>query len=116
MRQYKNLIVWQKSVQFSIKLYKITSKFPDKEKFGLISQICRAGVSLPSNIAEGSKRSTKKDFRSFLYIAHGSGAELETQLYIAKELSYIEEKEYTVLIQELDEIMKILAVFIKKLS
>lgn len=114
--QYKNLIVWQKSVKFSVKLYKVTSKFPDQEKFGLISQLRRAGVSLPSNIAEGSKRSTKKDFRSFLVIAHGSGAELETQLYIAKELFYIEEKEYNILVAELDEIMKILAVFIKKLN
>src|SRR3989344_2169686 len=98
MHQYNNLIVWQKSVKFSLKLYRITAKFPNSEKFGLISQIRRAGVSLPSNIAEGSKRSTKKDFRSFLVIASGSGAELETQLYIAKELNYIEKKDYDILI------------------
>jgi four helix bundle protein len=116
MHQYKNLIVWQKAVKFSIKLYRITKEFPEQEKFGLISQIRRAGVSIPSNIAEGSKRSTKKDFRSFLVIASGSGAELETQLYISKELQYISEKEYNTLIIELDEVMKILTVFIKKLN
>jgi four helix bundle protein len=106
--------VWQKSVAFSIKLYKITIQFPDTEKFGLISQIRRAGVSLPSNIAEGSKRSTKKDFRSFLVIASGSGAELETQLFIAKELQFITEKDYESLSIELNDIMKILTTLIKK--
>jgi four helix bundle protein len=116
MHNYKNLIVWKKSVELSINLYKITSTFPSKEQFGLIGQICRAGVSIPSNIAEGSKRSTKKDFRSFLHIAHGSGAELETQLYIARRLSYIKEKDYTTLTSQLTEIMKMLSVFIKNLQ
>lgn len=114
MHQYKNLIVWEKSVKFSVKLYKVTEKFPDHEKFGLTNQIRRAGVSLPSNIAEGSKRSTQKDFRSFLVIAHGSGAELETQLYIAKELGYVQEKDYNNLTVELSEIMKILGTLVKK--
>lgn len=114
MHQYKNLVIWQKSTMLCLALYKITATFPDTEKFGLTNQLRRAAVSIPSNIAEGSKRSTKKDFRSFLAIAHGSGAEVETQLYIAKELTYISEKEYSIITADLEEVMKMLGTLIKK--
>lgn len=114
MTTYKKLIVWQKSVQFSISIYKITNNFPDQERFGLISQLRRASISIPSNIAEGSKRGTKKDFASFLRVAHGSGAEIETQILIAKELNYLQEKEYIFLVAELDEIMKMIGSLIQK--
>lgn len=83
---YKKLIVWQKSKSLAIEVYTITKFFPKEEQFGLISQMRRAAISIPSNIAEGSKRKTRKDFCNFLSIAHGSAAELETQIEIAKEI------------------------------
>ena len=116
MSTYKELIVWQKSLELSLLVYKVTSSFPKEETYGLISQIRRAAVSIPSNISEGSKRGSKKEFSHFLRIAQGSGAELETQLLISKSLVYISEKEYTELSILLDSVMKMLTAFIKKLS
>lgn len=116
MLPYKELIVWQKAFAFSVNIYKATDSFPQEEKFGLQSQIRRAGVSIPSNIAEGSKRGTNKDYVSFLRVAHGSAAEVETQLMIAQELGYVTESKFFPLKQELDEIMKILASLIRKLA
>ena len=116
MLPYKELTVWQKAFSLVLDIYKITTKFPDSEKFGLQSQIRRASVSIPSNIAEGSKRGTKKDYMSFLRIAQGSGAELETQLLLAKELNYISKKDYEDLEVKLSEVMKILTVILKKFS
>lgn len=113
---YKKLKVWQDSVALSIQLYTATKLFPHEEQFGLVSQLRRAAISVPSNIAEGSKRGTKKDFISFLRIAHGSGAEIETQLLIAKELHFIEEEEYKKLTILLESIMGMLASFITTLS
>lgn len=81
MLPYKELIVWQKAVELSTIIYKETTSFPSEERYGLQSQIRRAAVSIPSNIAEGSKRGTIKDCASFLRIAHGSAAELETKAY-----------------------------------
>ncbi len=83
---YRDLVVWQKALILVTHIYKLTAKFPKEEIFGLSSQMKRAAVSIPSNIAEGSKRSTEKDFRHFLMISYGSGAELETQVEIAKRL------------------------------
>lgn len=114
--QYKKLKIWQDSVAFSLQIYKITKLFPHDEQFGLISQLRRASVSIPSNIAEGSKRGTKKDFSSFLRIAHGSSAEIETQLYIAKELGLIQEKDYGDLMASLESISGMIASFIKTIS
>lgn len=116
MHDYKKLKIWKESVYFAVEIYKVTATFPKEEVYGLVNQLRRASVSLPSNIAEGSKRSTKKDFKHFLTIAHGSGAEVETQLLISKELNFINEKKYLELITKLDEIMKMTAVFIKSIS
>lgn len=116
MHDYKKLKIWTASVDFTVSVYSLTSSFPNEELYGIVSQLRRACVSIPSNIAEGSKRSTKKDFKSFLVIAHGSGAEVETQLLISKKLNYISEKKYLELSSQLDEIMKMLAVFIKSIS
>jgi four helix bundle protein len=115
MLPYKELIVWQKAFSLVLHIYKATQDFPDSEKFALQSQIRRASISIPSNIAEGNKRGTSKDYISFLRIAQGSGAELETQLLLAKELGYITENTYFELEKNLSEIMKILTVIIKKL-
>lgn len=89
MRNFKELKIWQKGFQLALNCYKMTSTFPAQEKFGLISQINRAGISIPSNIAEGSSRKSDKDYNRFIEIALGSCFETETQLLIAKELGLV---------------------------
>ena len=108
MASYKNLIVWQKSKTLAVKIYTTTNQFPQSEIFGLVSQMRRAAVSIPSNIAEGSYRSGIKEFKNFLHIAYGSGGELETQLEIAKELHFIRDEGYTECVSLLSEVMKML--------
>ncbi|PIR88665.1 MAG: four helix bundle protein [Candidatus Harrisonbacteria bacterium CG10_big_fil_rev_8_21_14_0_10_44_23] len=88
IKSYKDLIVWQKSMNLVTEIYKLSKTFPKSEIFGLTSQIKRSAVSIPSNIAEGSRRGSKKNFRHFLLNAYGSGAELETQLDIAEERQF----------------------------
>lgn len=116
MTDYKKLLVWQKAYAFGIKLYTVTKSFPKEEIYGITSQLRRASVSIPSNIAEGSRRSTQKDFRLFLHIAYGSGAELEVQILFAKDLGYISDTTCNQLLQDLGEIMKMLNSLIQKLS
>lgn len=116
MSSYKDLIVWQKSYKLTILVYSITKKFPREELFGLVSQIRRSSVSIPSNIAEGNTRTSKKDHLQFIRIAYGSGAELETQIEISKDLNYISEKEYNEVIELLSEVMKMLNALITSLS
>jgi four helix bundle protein len=115
MTEHKKLLVWQRSVILARNIYQVTSSFPNTQKYSLVDQMCRSAVSVPSNIAEGSKRSTNKDFKSFLHISLGSLAELETQLVIAHDLSYISEKDFPLLTKEVDEISKMLHSLIKKL-
>jgi len=86
---YRNLVVWQKSMELVKEIYKITMAFPDEEKFGLTSQIKRAAVSVQSNIAEGKGKGINKDFVYFLYITLGSLYELQTQLELAYELEFV---------------------------
>ncbi len=89
---HKELDVWKKSMDLVTCIYKITALFPDSEKFGLISQMRRAAVSIPSNLAEGSARKGNKELQQFLYIAIGSLAELETQYLIALRLKFIKQE------------------------
>lgn len=105
---YRDLIVWQKAIELVTLTYKLVAKFPKEEMFGLSSQMKRAAVSIPSNIAEGSKRSTEKDFRHFLMISYGSGAELETQIEIAKRLFPAVCKDTAEVQAMLEEVMKML--------
>ena len=105
---YSDLIVWKKSMDLVIEIYKITESFPKNEQYGIISQMRRAAVSIPSNIAEGRKRGSKKEFKHFLVIAYGSGAELETQIEITKRLNYADPKKYTAIDSLLLEVMKML--------
>ena len=88
MRNFKELRIWQKGMDIAVNCFKITEDFPKEEKFGLSLQITRAGVSIPSNIAEGSSRSSEKDYGRFIEISLGSSYELETQLLLAQRLSY----------------------------
>ena len=85
---YKDLEVWKKAIDLTILIYQITEGFPDEEKYGIISQIRRAVVAIPSNIAEGSSRMSDKDTMKFIDIAIGSLAELDTQMIIAEKLNY----------------------------
>ena len=91
MTSFRDLELWKLSVDFVVDVYKITRKFPNSEIYGLSSQMQRAAVSIPSNIAEGSGRKNPKEFIQFLHIAKGSLAEIETQLEIALRLDYIKE-------------------------
>lgn len=95
MSSYKELIVWQKSIQLVTDIYKLTKTFPKEEIYGLASQMQRAVVSIPSNIAEGNDRNSSKEFSQFLRIARGSLAELETQIIISEKLEYTNEKQIT---------------------
>ncbi len=105
---YKNLIVWQKSMDLVVAVYKLTDKFPKSEIYGLISQMRRCAVSIPSNIAEGSKRRTQKDFRQFLFISFSSGSELETQIEIVKRLPFSKDLNFQEVDKLLDEVMRML--------
>ena len=113
---YKNLIVWQKSVDLVLEIYQITDKFPKEEIFGITSQIRRAAVSIPSNIAEGRTRGYRKEFKQFLSNAFGSGAELETQLLIARSLPKMSHLDYKKADSLLEEVMKMLNTLIQKLK
>jgi len=111
---FKELIVWQRSMDLAKEVYKVTEKLPQREMFGMQSQMRRAAVSIPSNIAEGKKRKTRKDFLQFLHIADGSAAELETQILLAKSL--YAHLDFTAALKLLEEVQKMLTVMIKKLS
>lgn len=113
---YRDLIVWQKSIELVTEIYKVTKKFPREEIYGLTSQMRRCAVSIPSNIAEGRNRSTKKDYVQFLRIAYGSGAELETQITICKRIEETKQQSYTIIDSLLNEVMKMLNSMIQKLT
>ena len=115
VNSYQDFIVWQKATKLAIRTYKITQKFPAEEKYGLVSQLRRAAVSIPSNIAEGYRRAYPKEWAQFLRIAYGSGSEMETQFYISKELGYISQKDYLDVMDEMSEVMKIINALLNKL-
>lgn len=105
---YKDLIVWQKSMDLVVFIYRVTRLLPDDERFNLISQMRRCSVSIPSNIAEGGRRRTRRDTARFLNIAFASGAELETQLELCIRLDFIDSKNYEEIQSLITEIMKML--------
>lgn len=88
MKTYRDLIVWQKSMDLSVAVYELTNFFPKEEVYGLTSQIKRAATAIPANIAEGQKRGGRREFTQFLRIAYASGAELETHLYKLQTINY----------------------------
>ncbi|OGG77516.1 four helix bundle protein [Candidatus Kaiserbacteria bacterium RIFCSPLOWO2_01_FULL_54_24] len=115
MQTHENLTLWQKAVDLSVAVYKMTEKFPAREMYGLTSQVRRAAISVPSNIAEGRRRGTDADFSHFLRIAHGSLAELDTQLLIAAKLSFCTSRDYEAMHVQITEVSKMLHGMIKKL-
>jgi four helix bundle protein len=116
MHKYKELKIWQKAIELVTEVYNLTTNFPDKERFGLVNQINRASVAIPSNIAEGAGRNSDKEFLHFLSIAHASSYEAETQLIIAKNLNYITMDELDVLINRINEWQKMSYSFQSKLK
>ena len=115
MKPHKKLEIWKKSINFVTKIYKVTESFPENEKFILVPQVRRSAISIPSNIAEGAARTSKKEFINFLSIAQGSLSELETQLIISNNLGYLEEKDMHML-EELDEISRMIIGLIRFLK
>jgi four helix bundle protein len=116
IKTHKDLIVWQKSVAFVTEIYKTTASLPDDEKFGIISQLRRAAVSIPTNISEGAARHSTKEFIQFLYISLGSISEIDTLLLIAGNLKYTDSDDLTILQHKADEIKKMLTSLIKSLK
>ncbi len=113
---FKDLIVWQKAVQLSIRIYKLTASFPNSEQFGLTNQLRRAAVSIASNVAEGYGRSTKGEYVQFLGHARGSNCELQTQLVIAGELGFGMESIRQEAEALCDEIGRMLVVLMRRLK
>ena len=93
-KPHKRLDVWKLAVELAVSVYRVTEKFPGEERFGLTSQMRRAAVSIPSNIAEGAARKGRKEFAQFLHISRGSLSEMDTQLELARQLGFLDEADF----------------------
>ncbi len=116
MKTYKDLDVWKISCDLVVEVYKLTKKFPAEEKYGLVSQMKRSAISIPSNIAEGFNRRSMADNKNFIKIAFGSGAELETQIYLAAKLNFCQNKDLVVINELLLRTMQMLNKLARSLS
>jgi len=106
---FRDLDVWKKSISFVRKIYLLTKSFPSSELYGIVSQMQRAAVSIPSNIAEGAGRDSNAEFSRFVSISEGSAYEIETQIIIAYEIEYITESEYNNLLHDVRELQRMLS-------
>jgi len=109
MRSHESLEVWRRGVEFVVSIYRVTEKFPSDERFGLVSQLRRAAVSIPANIAEGAARDYIKEKLRFISIAQGSASEVSTELLISQKLGFINVTESEKLREECEEIGKMLS-------
>jgi len=116
LKSYKELNVWQKAYFLCLNIYKLTGSFPGEEKYGLTSQIRRAAVSVPSNIAEGYGRKSTKEYLQLLYIAYGSVCELETQFLLSGDLGYGKAEDLEKLHQDIGDVERMLKGLIKSLE
>ena len=116
IKSYKDLLIWQKGIEIVKETYLLCDKLPNKELYGLQSQMKRAAVSIPSNIAEGYGRNYTQNYIQFIKIARGSLLELETQVIISKELGLVNDSQYSKLISLIIEENKMLNAFIKSIS
>ncbi len=116
VKNYKDLLVWQKAMNMVEHIYKISASFPADERFGLTSQIRKAAVSIPSNIAEGSSRKSTAEFIRFCNIAYGSLAETETQIMIAERLEFVGGEAVAAVLNSTDELAKMLSGLIRALA
>jgi len=112
--EHKNLAAWSKSIDLVTNVYSKTKKFPQSEKFGLVNQMRKCAVSIPSNIAEGSARNSTKDYLKFLYISLGSATELDTQVIICEKLGLMKSNEKIELTGKLGEVIRLLHGLIKR--
>jgi four helix bundle protein len=115
LQSYRELVVWQRAMELALLAYRLTEQFPKREIYGLASQIRRAGVSVPSNIAEGYGRGSRKEYLQFLSIAQGSLKELETQIILAERLTFATTSQSRRLLAECDMIGKMLGALIRSL-
>jgi len=113
---YKSLLVWQKGMELAKQVYQLTETFPAAERYGLVAQMRRAGVSVPSNIAEGQARRSRREFIQFISHAEGSAAELETQLILSTELGYSSRARVQRTLDLIEEVRKMLYTLRKKLA
>lgn len=116
LRTFKDLKVWQKSYELCRRVYAITTGFPQEERFGLVAQLRRASVAVPSNIAEGYSRDTTKDYLRFLWMALGSLAEMETQLMLSLDLGLCQGNEAPQVIEDVHEAQRMLKALVKSLK
>ena len=116
MSNFRNLLIWQKSMVLVTKIYTVTNNFPKEEVFGLTSQIKRSAISIPSNIAEGLGRESSKEFLRFLKISIGSLFELQTQLEIAKNIIYLDEETFNNLYEDTRELERMIVSFTNKIK
>ena len=116
MRPHQKLEAWAKGIELVIAIYKNSEHFPKEERYGLTSQIRRAAVSIPANIAEGAGRHSRKEFAHFLSNSQGSASELETELIIANRLGYLDEASFALLIHELDRIGRLITGLVRHLG
>lgn len=113
IKEFTDLIVWQESHKLILLIYQVTRKFPREEIFGITAQMRRAAVSITSNIAEGFARRSKKEKIQFYYIAKGSLVELESQLFIVRDIKYLEYKDFELIYEQLSSARRLLVAFIK---
>ncbi len=116
IKSYRDLIVWQKGMALARQVYLVTGRFPDDEKFGLISQLRRAAVSVPSNIAEGHARSSRSDYARFLHISRGSLYEIETQIMLSEDFNYLNQNDSSDILTTTSEIGRMLNSLIRKIE
>ncbi len=113
IKNFKDLKIWQRSMELAKIIYQATDSFPSKETYGIISQMRRSAVSVPSNIAEGFMRRYSKEYKQFLYIALGSLAELETQVLLSEELGFLKKDKNKDILSNIDELNKMITGLIK---
>lgn len=114
MKTHKDLDVWSKAMDLAEKIYSLTADFPQKEQYGIVPQVRRSVISIPSNIAEGAARNSNKEFIQFLYIALGSTAELETQILLSKRLGFLKDDSIMFSIEDVRKMLLGLIRFLKR--
>jgi four helix bundle protein len=113
IKNFKDLKIWQKGIKLVKSIYQLTANFPPDEKFGIIGQMRRSSISVPSNIAEGFMRKHNKEYKHFLYIAMGSLAELETQVILSEELGFSETSKIQNILSDIEELNRMIMGLIK---
>ena len=114
-KPHKRLDAWSLSMEFAVQVYKASAAFPSEERFGLTAQVRRSAVSVPSNIAEGAARQTKKEFLSFLHVSQGSASEVDTQLELANRLGFLSDDSHMSLVRTLERVDRLISGLIRSL-